>query len=318
MPLISVPQRTRLALASLALLAGCATPQFHPGEGVSVDVIAHRGASAYAPENTLPAFEKAAELGADWFELDVRYSKEHEVIVFHDGTLERYTGEKRAVQTIDFDTLRKVDAGTIFSPAFAGTQIPTLREALATAKAHKIGVYVEIKSIADDGPLHQAMLARAAAPDGDPATLAADWMQLVEADGTLNLALTRQTIEEIRRAHMGQQVVIQSFSPVACFVARQEAPEIRTELLVGNDPDHPDYWPGILALGYGAQVQGFNVAHDALTPERIADFHTHGMTVAAWTVDDPARMQELIAMGVDGIITNKPDVALAVLGRNTI
>lgn len=305
----------RAALCATLLLAGCATPQYQPGADAAIQVIAHRGASAYAPENTLPAFAKAAEQGADWFELDCRFARDQRMIVFHDGTLERYTGEKRSLLTIDFDTLRSVDVGSLYSPAFAGTHMPTLRESLALAKEHRIGVYVEIKGVADDGPLHKAMLAQAAAPGADPASLAADWMRLVEEDGTLNLALTRQAIRDIRAERMTKQVVIQSFSPVICLVARREAPEIRTELLVTHDPDHPEYWPSMLTFGYGSDVQGFNVHHEALNAERVAAFQAQGKTVATWTVDNPARMKELVAMGVNGLITNKPDVALEVLGR---
>ena len=80
---------------------------------------------------------------------------------------------------------------------------------------------------------------------------------------------------------------------------------------MGSDPeDDPSRWPRFIAFGRLIGVHGFNIHHESATPERIADFHSHGETVAVWTVDDPALMRRYADWGVDGIITNKPDVAL--------
>ena len=110
-------------------------------------VIAHRGASADYPENTIPAFEAAADAKADLIELDYYHSKDQVPIVFHDQELDRTTDacqqlsrEKIAVNTLDWQQLQQLDAGTWFRPEFAGTRIPTLREALSTIRGRSIAL----------------------------------------------------------------------------------------------------------------------------------------------------------------------------------
>lgn len=304
-------QGPALCALALAILAGCQSVPPVPGEADRVLVIAHRGASAYAPENTLPAFELAARQGAEWYELDCRLTAEDRVIVFHDHTLERYTSDTRPVNQVPFNEMRAIDVAAPFKFPQKNLQAPTVPESLALAKRTGIGVYVEIKSSDDDAALHEAL--RAASAATPPADLLDTWMALVEASGTRNLTLTRQVVADIRAARMRRHVVIQSFSPVVCLVALREAPELRTELLVTHDPDNPGYWDNILGFGYAMGVHGFNVHHEALSPERVAAFHATGHSVATWTIDDPVRMAQLLDMGVDALITNVPDVALGVI-----
>lgn len=303
--------RCALFAACLIVVAGCQSIPPMPGASGRPLVIAHRGASAHAPENTLEAFALAARQGAEWFELDCRLTAGDRVIVFHDHDLKRYTGDPRPVNMVSFDEMRAIDVAAPFDFAVRGLQAPTLPESLALAKRERIGVYVEIKSSDDDGALHAAMRAEAATRQG-PGLVEA-WARLIGESGTRNLHLTRQAIADIRAARIAKRVVIQSFSPVICLVALREAPEIRTELLVNEDKDNPAHWETIVAFGRAMGVHGFNAHHESLTPERVAAFHATGHTVAAWTVNDPARMTDLLRMGVDAIITDKPDVARKVI-----
>ncbi len=111
-------------------------------------IIAHRGASGLAPENTLAAFAKAIEIGADWFELDVHLSSDDSLMLMHDDTIDRTTSGSGALVTKTYAQLCAVDAGSWFSPAFAGEKIPTLSEALdlALAAPYRVGVVIEIKA----------------------------------------------------------------------------------------------------------------------------------------------------------------------------
>lgn len=296
-------------------MTGCATTyQAGASEGV-VDVIAHRGASAYAPENTLASFALAIEKKADWFELDCTLTKDGEVFVIHDGNLDRTTDGTGPASDKTLAELKALDAGSWFDAAFADERLPTLAEALDLAK-DRIGVYIEIKNSDDDGRLLNAILKLA---DKDqqrfrPAQRR-KMMALIEQSESKNLELTRKVIALIRERHMERQVVIQSFTPICCAVAIEDAPEIRTEFLGSNDEANPSKWAAYVRWGYLIGAAGLNTNYDAVTPERLDEFHRDGKSVAAWTVDDPADMTRLAGWGVDRIITNKPDVCLEALGR---
>jgi glycerophosphoryl diester phosphodiesterase len=296
-------------LPLILLIAGCATLPPQAPEASLPIIIAHRGASAYAPENTLAAFELAAAQGAPWYELDCLLTKDGGVIVIHDADLERTTGVVGAVRDWSLADLQALDAGSWFSPEFAGERMPTLAESLAMAKG-RIGVYVEIKNADDDAVLIEQIAAASEGASAMDNALRDSLMALVEASGTRNLALTRAAIAEIRAQGMEQEVVVQSFSPVVCLVARAEAPELRVEFLGKDDEENPARWPRYIAFGRLIGVHGFNIHHESATPERIADFHAHGETVAVYTVNEPALMRRYADWGADGIITDKPNVAL--------
>ncbi len=303
---------TCIPLAAPLLLAGCATA-FHAGAPKgAIDVIAHRGASAYAPENTVVAFQRAIDMRADWFELDCRLSRDGHVVILHDNDLKRTTNCEGTVADKTLAELKTLDAGSWFSPDFAGEPIPTLGEALDLAK-DRIGVYIEIKSCADDGPLIQQLLEII----GDRSRLdkktRAAMMAAVEASGTPNLELTRKSIAAVRERGMKRQIVIQSFSPIICFVSCVEAPELRTEFLGSDDKEKPEQWDLFVRFGKLIGVAGFNVDHKSLTRARLDAFHDMGKSVAVWTVDEEADMRRLARWGVDAIITNRPDRCLALL-----
>ena len=134
-------------------MTGCVTP-FRPGAPKgAIDVIAHRGASAYAPENTLAAFALAKEMNADWFELDCTLSRDGHVVVIHDDTLDRTTNGEGPVRDRTLAELKQLDAGSWKDPRFAGERLPLLVEALELARERRIGVYIEIKNAQDDSAL---------------------------------------------------------------------------------------------------------------------------------------------------------------------
>ncbi len=109
-------------------------------------VMAHRGYSSKAPENTMPAFELAIEAGAGGLELDVHLTKDGEVVVIHDPTLDRTTNGGGSVASFTMEELREFDAGSWFAPAFKGTKLPTLREVLDLIKDRNVLLNVETKT----------------------------------------------------------------------------------------------------------------------------------------------------------------------------
>ena len=117
-------------------------------------VIAHRGASAYAPENTLAAFRRAVELGAQFIETDLQFTRDFHWVVLHDEALDRTTNGKGRVQNHTLRQLRNLDAGSWFAPEFAGERIPTLVQVLEFSRETNVVLYLEIKSDASSGPHH--------------------------------------------------------------------------------------------------------------------------------------------------------------------
>lgn len=236
-------------------------------------VIAHRGFSGAAPENTLAAFEKAIEVGADMFELDVLLSRDGRVVVIHDDTLDRTTDGEGKVAAFTLAELKKLDAGSWFSAEFAGERIPTLEEALRLAKG-RILVNVEIKT---------------------------------EAVGHGVVAKTLEVIDEL---DMKDNVVISSFDPKALSKARELDPHIRTaslfnaELQKGMSPE---------AVMAEVGSNGFNLSRRQVDAGIVAACHRLARPVSVYTVNEINEMERLIRLGVNAIFTDRPDRLLRVL-----
>jgi glycerophosphoryl diester phosphodiesterase len=110
-----------------------------------VQILAHRGASAYAPENTLAAFRLAIEQGADWLELDVQQTGDGHLVVFHDLRVERTTNGRGALRDLTLEQVRQLDAGSWFGPRFAGERVPTFEEVVALAREAGVRIFPEVK-----------------------------------------------------------------------------------------------------------------------------------------------------------------------------
>lgn len=240
-------------------------------------VIAHRGFSGVAPENTLTAIEKAIDVGADMAEIDVLLSRDRHVVVIHDDTLDRTTDGKGPVEDFSLEELRRLDAGTWFAAEFAGEKLPTLAEVLDLVRG-RILLNVEIKT-------------EAVTPEVEGGIV----------DRVLRLIAERQ---------MGEQVILSSFDPEALRQARQLDPAIRTASLY-NKKLHRGMDP--LEVMAAVDSNGFNLSARQLDEEILRACHQQGRPVAVYTVDEAAKMKRLIAKGVDAIFTNRPDRMLELL-----
>lgn len=138
---------SKLLLLSVLLTVG-AFAQTKP----YISVIAHRGEHLRHPENTIAAFQAAVDAGADYFELDVRTTKDGKLVLMHDGTVNRMTNGTGNVADMTFDEIRALEVGLKMDPKWAGTRVPTFDEALEFAHG-KIGVYVDSKSISADNAI---------------------------------------------------------------------------------------------------------------------------------------------------------------------
>lgn len=229
-------------------------------------VIAHRGASARFPENTLEAFAGAAALGADWVELDVWCSADGELLVHHDAHLP----DGRLVPAI--------------AAADRPAPVPTLDEALAVCAAHGLGVNVEIKSDPGDDESF------------DPSYRAA-------------ALVAERLVVDGPRADGSRRYLVTSFDPGCIERVRSLRPELATGQLVFDVRDAARTAVRAASAGHGA-VNPWDPFVDATL---LGHARAAGLAVYPWTVDDPDRMRALVALGVDGIITNTPDVLRAIL-----
>lgn len=259
-----------------------------------VAVLAHAGGALLWPDNTMTAFNAAAELGVDVLELDVHESAGGEFIVIHDATVDRTTDGGGAIADLTLQELRGLDAGYRWttdgpradadSEAFAyrdtGVTLPTLAEVLAAFPT--TAVNVELKQ--DD----------------------------VGAAGRL--------CEVLRSAGAIERVMVGSFhgGPLAAF--REACPEVSTsasqnEVIVFLALEKLRL-SAVLTPPYDAlQVPVDRSGIRIVTPHFVESAHARGVDVHVWTINDAEVMQALVGMGVDGLITDRPDRALMVLGR---
>jgi glycerophosphoryl diester phosphodiesterase len=237
-------------------------------------VIAHRGFSGAAPENTLAAFKKAMEVGGDMLELDVHFSKDGQVVVIHDDTLDRTTNGRGKVGDYTLKELRQFDAGSRFAPQFAGERIPTLVEVLKLAKG-KIPVNIEIKN---DSPSPYKIT-----------------------------DLADRVLQEVKKAGMEGEVIFSSFYPSSLERIKERDPRIWVALLYHRD------WSSLREVTGGRAFPVLNLRLSFLTQEKIARIHREGMKVNTYTVNSEEEMERFIRWGVDGIITNHPDKLIRIL-----
>lgn len=234
-------------------------------------VIAHRGASAYAPENTLAAFKLALQQGADGIELDAKLTADGQVVVIHDATVDRTTPHHGRVVDFRLNDLRKMDAGSHFDIAFKGEPIPSLEEVF---KAVGLLTIINVE------------LTNYAAP---------------------NDSLPDKVAELVHRHKLAGRVIFSSFNPIALIRIRRLVPEAPVGLLTAPGPR------GALLRSWIGGLLGYDALHPHygdVTPSLVARAHRRGRKVFTWTVNPEDEIRRLIALNVDGIITDDP-----ILGR---
>lgn len=234
--------------------------------------IAHRGASAYYPENTMAAFKAAIEMQADMLELDILLSKDGKVVVIHDETLDRTTNGTGPVAEQTLAELKQLDAGSWFDKKFKGEPIPTLRDALELAK-DSINVNIEIKTEAVSDEMYGGIEEKA--------------LELVDA------------------LEMRDQVIFSSFDYRAIAHLNQLDPGIPVAVLYNKSLKNPKK-PSALVDSLGAE--GFNCSYKQLSNKWMRNTSSAGIPVLVYTINRELRMQTLIKRGVAGIFSDKPDL----------
>jgi len=232
--------------------------------------LAHRGASAYAPENTLAAFRLAAEMGADGIELDAKLSRDGAIVVMHDATLDRTTSGSGRVSDLALSQLKALDVRPAFHGAAGGERIPTLAEVVDTV-GDRLIVNIELTNYTS------------------------------RRDG-----LEDRMVEFVYHDGLIDRVMISSFSPLALRRVKRAASRLVCGLLypAGGGVFFRHAWLARLIPGLEAQHPHFSLVDLAF----VRRLHGRGQKVNTWTVNEEADMRRLSAAGVDAIMTDRPDV----------
>lgn len=237
-------------------------------------IIAHRGASKLAPENTIAAFRKALELGAGGIELDVHLSRDGHIVVIHDELVNRTSNGKGLVKDKTLDELRELDFGSWFSPAFKNERIPELEDVLKLIDGWDGILNIELKN----GPVFYPGIEQA-------------------------------VLDMLVKYDMIPRTIISSFNHYSLVEMRRLNSEIRTA---------PLYAAGLFEPWNYAKKMGAYAIHPLfynIVPQIMDGCRLNGIKVHPYTVDDPEYIRAMVAAGVEGIITNVPDIALKIIGE---
>jgi glycerophosphoryl diester phosphodiesterase len=232
-------------------------------------IIGHRGAAAYAPENTLEGIHTAADMDVRWVELDVKITKDQVPVLFHDERLDRTTNGTGFIAEVTYEELRELEAGSWFSDSFAGIKIPTLEEALEVLIDRDLGLNLEIKAC----PGREA----------ETAEVALDFLSHVWDDH--------------------ERLLISSFSTVSMDVAIDMAEDWHRGLLLPEE--WPDDWEELVAR---IMPSAININGNACSKHQIEVLKEIGKPILAYTINDPERARLLQSWGVDGFFSDAPDV----------
>ncbi len=245
-----------------------------------IDVVAHRGASGYAPENTLQAFLMALAMNAQHIELDVHMSRDGEIVVIHDPQVDRTSNGKGAVASLSLTQLKNLDAGSWFNRShprkaraeFTGSRIPTLQGVIDLVRATATGLYIEIKD-----------------PELYPDTFESKIVSL------------------LKRNKLERKAVLISFNAGSVVKVKELDPTIQTGLLVSSSKMDP------VSAASSIGANELAIRHTLLTPGIVRKARSKGLRLSVWTVNTEMAIQRMIALGVDRIMSNYPDRAMRLL-----
>ncbi|MFY0743994.1 glycerophosphodiester phosphodiesterase family protein [Solibacillus silvestris] len=240
------------------------------GERKQVSNVAHRGATAYSPENTIAAFDLAVDMKADYIEIDVQRSKDGELVLIHDTTVDRTTDGTGKVGDLTLEQLRSLDAGSWKGEQFAGEPIPTFEEILDHYHG-KIGILIELK-----------------APELYPG---------------IEEQVAAALIERNLHKPQNEKIIIQSFNFESIKKMDQLLPKVPIGVLTSNRADTT-----LEALQeFSTYADWFNPSYGNVTEELVNQVHSLGMQIGSWTVRSQEAADFLFEMGVDAIISDYPD-----------
>jgi glycerophosphoryl diester phosphodiesterase len=236
-------------------------------------VIGHRGACAYAPENTLDSIKTAAALGVEWVELDVMLTRDSIPVIFHDDMLDRTSNGFGNMADHDWEYIKELDAGAWYGESFAGAHIPSLEDALDVILEKGLGLNLEIKPTPGR--------------ERETAEVALDVLSRIWDDHS--------------------RLLISSFQYTCLEIAQDMAPDWYRGVLFDHDEEMPENWREIVDYLDAATV---NIGDKLATRSLIDEIMDFEKAILVYTINDPQRARTLQTWGVDAVFSDNPDVIL--------
>ena len=236
-------------------------------------IVGHRGAMAYAPENTLISFEEAIRRGADHVEMDVQLSKDSEVVIMHDTSVDRTTDGSGLIRELNWKKIRTMDAGIWYGTEYINQHIPSLKEAIArfrnrkTSRRHPVGFIVELKTVRGSG-------------------------------GSLADAVVKILHDE----EFTDRAIVISFDTVALQEVRAASKQLATGLLYSEEGDESR-----ITQAHDIGASALCPRKSSVTARSVSAAHRANLAVNVWTANTKNEMKRMLACGVDAVTTNFPD-----------
>ena len=235
-----------------------------------VEVVAHRGAAGYAPENTIAAYDLGVKMKADFIEIDVQRTKDGELVSIHDNKVDRTTDGTGFVGDLTLEQIRSLDAGSWFNEKYKGEKVPTFEEILKRYRG-KTGILIELKS-----------------PELYP-------------------GIEKQVAQTLKKYNMDKprngKIIIQSFNFESMKITDRLLPNIPIGVLTSARADTTDQ----ALQAFSSYADFFNPSYSLVTEDLVNKVHSNGMKIQSWTARSKEAVQFLLDMKVDGIITDYPD-----------
>jgi len=245
-------------------------------------ILGHRGSSALAPENTLAAFQRCIEDGADGFEFDVRLSSDGVPVVIHDASLQRTSGQRFLVSDLTANELQQIDVGSWFNrqnpqraeSSYERQTVPTLDQVIDLSRESQTVLCIEMKP-----------------------------------DPTRGLDLAAAVVRAIQQHSLYERVVVESFDLAATAEVKRLEPKIRTAALFEPSLSHPSSLVRLMKtteLALKVQADVLALHHSLATKRAVEQAKNAGLAIVVWTVDDAAWVERALKFGIEALIANNP------------
>ena len=245
----------------------------------NVQIIGHRGAAGYAPENTIASFQKAMDLGVDFIELDIHQTADDELVVIHDNNVQRTTNGNGTIENLSLKEIKTLDAGSWFGTEFENEKVPTLDEVLVLTK-NKCKLLIEIKW--PEQGIYEKLVPKL--------------VSTLEKHG----AMTSSTIQSFETSYLKEIIALKK--NLACH-----------QLIIGSAAILPFYYERGPKFGYFKPLKGITSVNQQfyfLNATGIQDNADQKIASGAYTLNHTKTIQKAVSWGLEFVITDYPDIAI--------